>query len=149
MQRIIKYKTTNKNTNLNLEDTTMKTTATKTAKTNAENYGVFGYTTIDTTSANALSNNWQNWHELRRELQGKPINTDTILKAMHKVDFAKHGAVGIHSFYPDAGKCYVGLENGKFASVCISWDVTQQSNEALLNEIKELKALVSKLVNRK
>ena len=123
----------------------MKTTATKTAKTNAENYGVFGYTTIDTTSANALSNNWQNWHELRRE----PINTDTILKAMYKVDFAKHGAVGIHSFYPDAGKCYVGLENGKFASVCISWDVTQQSNEALLNEIKELKALVAQLVNRK
>lgn len=114
----------------------------------ADEFGTFGWTSIRSNSINALSNNWQHENELRKELQGKSISKDTILIAMRKVNFAKYGIAGIHSFFPDVGKCYVG-KSGEHASVVIEWDVGSQKQDELLKEVKELKSLVAKLLKEK
>lgn len=115
----------------------------------ADEFGTFGWTSIRSNSIDALSNNYQHENELRKELQGKPISKDTILNAMRKVDFSKYGVAGIHSFFPDVGKCYVGRNGGQHASVVIEWDVGSQKQDDLLKEVKELKTLVAKLLKEK
>ena len=121
-----------------------------TRKKVVEEFGTFGWTSIRSNSISALSNEYQHENDLRRELQGKPISKETILTAMRKVDFSKYGGtVGIHSFFPDVGKCYVGKNNGQYASVVIEWSVENQKQNELLNEVKELKTLVAKLLKEK
>jgi len=115
----------------------------------ADEFGTFGWTSIRSNSIDALSNNYQHENELRKELQGKPISKDTILNAMRKVDFSKYGTAGIHSFFPDVGKCYVGRNNGQYASVVIEWSVENQKQDDLLKEVRELKTLVAKLLKEK
>lgn len=114
-------------------------------------FGTFGWTSIRSNSCNALSNQYQHENELRKELQGKPISTDTIINAMRKVGFAKYGSqnCGVHSFFPDVGKCYVSTDYGKYASVVIEWSVENQKQQELLDEVKELKSLVAKLLKEK
>jgi hypothetical protein len=118
----------------------------------------FGYTDIRSNSVSAISNNYQNIDELRRELQGKTVSAQTINAAMKKVNFAKYGVATVHSFYPDAGRAYVGC-NGH-AAVVISWDVTkcnerynENSNLTLLcenvNQIKQSLFNIANLVARK
>lgn len=122
-----------------------KKTASKKAETD---YGVFGYTDIRSNSISALSNNYHNEDELRRELQGKPISTETILAAMEKVSFSKYGIAGVHSFFPDAGKCYVGRvdrNTGKaYAAVVISWTVPDHTEKA----VEKLTEVLEKLLER-
>ncbi len=115
----------------------------------ADEFGTFGWTSIRSNSIDALSNNYQHENELRKELQGKPISKDTIVNAMRKVDFSKYGIAGIHSFFPDVGKCYVGKNGGQYASVVIEWNVENQKQDELLKEVKELKSLVAKLLKEK
>lgn len=113
----------------------------------ADEFGTFGWTSICSNSISALSNEYQHEDELRKELQGKPISKDTILNAMRKVGFSKYGTAGIHSFFPDVGKCYVGRDG--HASVVIGWDVGSQKQDSLLKEVRELKTLVAKLLKEK
>lgn len=130
----------------------IKTMATK--KT-VKSTNVFGWTSIESNSMNALSNDWHHVDELRRELQGKEICEKSIIDAIRKVGFAKYGTsydVGVHSFFPDKGICYVGRPNrldntnGVCANVRIKWDVESIKQTELLNEVKALKELVAKLV---
>lgn len=121
----------------------------KTASKKAEiDYGVFGYTEIRSNSISALSNSYHHEDELRKELQGKPISQDTILAAMEKVQFSKYGHAGVHSFFPDAGKCFVGridqLNPGKAyaAAVVISWTVPDPTEKA----VEKLTAVLEKIL---
>lgn len=96
----------------------------------------FGFTDIRSNSVDSIHNNYQNIDDLRRELQGKPISEKSINAALKKVNFSKYNQpVFVHSFYPDAGYAYVGV-NGK-ASVVISWDVKALDKENPLNLICE------------
>lgn len=128
--------------------------ATKKTTTN-KSVNVFGWTSIESNSMSALSNNYTNVDDLRRELQGKEICEESIIAAIRKVGFSKYGSrdIGIHSFFPDKGICYVGKANPNspnassyFASVRIKWDVETIKQNELLNEVRELKELVAKLV---
>lgn len=116
-----------------------KNTASKKADTD---YGVFGYTEIRSNSISALSNDYHNEDDLRKELQGKPISPETILAAMEKVNFSKSGHAGVHSFFPDAGKCFVG--RGGCAAVVISWTVPDPTEKA----VEKLTAVLEKLLDR-
>jgi hypothetical protein len=117
------------------------------------NQPVFGYTQIDSNSISALSNNFQNANELRRELQGKPIAIETINEALAKVNFSKWGGrVLVHSFFPDKGIAYVG-DNGEYASVYIKWDVPKDNSleakiDALTKQVAELTELVKALQSK-
>lgn len=118
----------------------------KTTMATKENYyGVFGWTEIKSNNCSALSNGYKNWNELRKELRGKPISEKTIVDAMRKVKFDLYEpqSSGVHSFFPEAGKCYIGKENGKFANVLIEWSV--DNNKEILQELKEIKSLLQKL----
>lgn len=113
----------------------------KTASKKAEpDYGVFGYTDIRSNSISALSNDYHHEDDLRRELQGKPISPKTVLAAMEKVQFSKYGSAGVHSFFPDAGKCFVGRSG--YAAVVISWKVTDPTEKA----IEKLTAVLEKVL---
>lgn len=114
-----------------------KKTASKKAETT---YGVFGYTDIRSNSVSALSNDYHNEDELRKELQGKPISPETILAAMDKVQFSKYGTAGVHSFFPDAGKCFVGRSG--YAAVVISWKVPDPTEKA----VEKLTAVLEKIL---
>lgn len=115
----------------------------KTASKKAETaYGVFGYTDIRSNSISALSNDYHNEDELRKELQGKPIRPETILAAMEKVQFSKYGHAGVHSFFPDAGKCFVGRSG--YAAVVISWTVPAPTEKA----VEKLTAVLEKLLEK-
>lgn len=122
----------------------------KTASKKAEpDYGVFGYTEIRSNSISALSNDYGHENELRKELQGKPIKPETILAAMEKVQFAKYDLAGVHSFFPDAGKCFVGRVNrdtGKaYAAVVISWKVPDPTEKAIEKMTSVLEKVLAKL----
>lgn len=117
-----------------------KKTASKKAETD---YGVFGYTEIRSTSISALSNDYHNEDDLRKELQGKPICPETILSAMEKVQFSKYGHAGVHSFFPDAGKCFVGRSG--YAAVVISWTVPDPTEKAVEKLTAVLEKLLAKL----
>lgn len=124
-------------------------TARKPVKKVNTNTAVFGYTEINSTSLDALSNNYCNVAELRRELQGKPISENTILTAMAKVGFSKYGdTCGIHSFFPDAGKCFVGCKNYNNnsipAAVVISWKVPSTTDIA----VEKLTCVLEKLLEK-
>ena len=111
----------------------------KTVSKKAEpDYGVFGYTDIRSNSISALSNDYHHEDDLRKELQGKPIKPETIFAAMEKVQFSKYGSAGVHSFFPDAGKCYVGRSG--YAAVVISWKVSDPTEKA----IEKLTAVLEK-----
>jgi len=98
---------------------------------------VFGYTEIESTTASALSNRYQNVFELKRELQGKEISVKTIEAAMKKVKFGIYsGNVTVHSFYPDKGVAYVGC-NG-VAAVSIKWDANNRKEDEIINLLKEI-----------
>ena len=113
----------------------------KTVSKKAEpDYGVFGYTDIRSNSISALSNDYHHEDDLRKELQGKPIKPETILAAMEKVQFSKYGHAGVHSFFPDAGKCYVGRSG--YAAVVISWKVPDPTEKA----IEKLTAVLEKVL---
>ena len=114
-----------------------KKTATKKAE---PDYGVFGYTEIRSNSISALSNDYHHEDDLRKELQGKPISPKTILAAMEKVQFSKYGHAGVHSFFPDAGKCFVGRSG--YAAVVISWKVPDPTEKA----IEKLTAVLEKVL---
>lgn len=116
-----------------------KKTASKKAETT---YGVFGYTDIRSNSISALSNDYHNEDELRKELQGKPISPETVLAAMNKVQFSKYGSAGVHSFFPDAGKCFVGRSG--YAAVVISWTVPDPKEKA----VEKLTAVLEKLLEK-
>lgn len=120
----------------------------KTSKKAEPDYGVFGYTEIRSNSISALSNDYHHENELRKELQGKPINPETILAAMEKVSFGKYGLTGVHSFFPDAGKCYVGRvdrNTGKaYAAVVISWKVPDPTEKA----VEKLTAVLEKVLEK-
>lgn len=116
-----------------------KKTATKKAETT---YGVFGYTDIRSNSISALSNDYAHEDDLRKELLGKPISPETILKAMEKVNFSKYGAAKVHSFFPDAGKCFVGRSG--CAAVVISWTVPAPTEKA----VEKLTAVLEKLLEK-
>lgn len=105
-------------------------------------YGVFGYTDIRSNSISALSNDYHNEDELRKELQGKPISPETIQAAMEKVQFSKYGHAGVHSFFPDAGKCFVGRSG--CAAVVISWTVPAPTEKA----VEKLTAVLEKLLEK-
>ena len=117
-----------------------KKTATKKAE---PDYGVFGYTEIRSNSISALSNDYHNEDDLRKELQGKPISPETILAAMEKVQFSKYGHAGVHSFFPDAGKCYVGRSG--YAAVVISWKVPDPTEKAIEKLTAVLEKVLAKL----
>lgn len=117
-----------------------KKTATKKAETD---YGVFGYTDIRSNSISALSNDYHNEDDLRKELQGKPISPETILAAMEKVQFSKYGHAGVHSFFPDAGKCFVGRSG--YAAVVISWTVPAPTEKAVEKLTAVLEKVLAKL----
>ena len=123
-----------------------KKTASKKAETD---YGVFGYADIRSNSISALSNDYHNEDDLRKELQGKPISPETILAAMEKVQFSKYGPAGVHSFFPDAGKCFVGRvdrNTGKaYAAVVISWTVPAPTEKAVEKLTAVLEKLLAKL----
>lgn len=108
---------------------------------------MFGYTDIKSNTYDAISNNYQNVDDLRRELQGKPISVKTINDALKKVKFSKYGTASVHSFYPDAGKAFVG--NNGHASVVISWDVSkvnvEGSAQLLCEGMKQLNDTFAKL----
>jgi len=115
----------------------------KTASKKAEpDYGVFGFTEIRSNSISALSNDYANADDLRKELLGKPISPETILAAMDKVQFSKYAKAGVHSFFPDAGKCFVG--RGGCAAVVISWTVPAPTDKA----IEKLTAVLEKLLEK-
>ena len=104
---------------------------------------VFGYTEIGSTSASALTNNYQNVFELKRELQGKEISVKTIEAAMRKVEFGQYRQrVSVHSFYPDKGVAYVGI--GGAAAVYIKWDVQALRDEEIINLLKEISEKLGK-----
>ena len=117
----------------------------------AEDFGTFGWVSIRTNSSSALSNEYAHENELRKELQGKQISTQTIVDAMRKVGFERYGSqtCGVHSFFPDVGKCYVGKNHGANASVVLEWSVENQKQDELLKEVRELKDLVAKLLKEK
>lgn len=116
----------------------------KTASKKAEpDYGVFGYTDIRSNSISALSNDYHNEDDLRKELLGKPISPETILAAMEKVQFSKYGHAGVHSFFPDAGKCFVGRSG--YAAVVISWTVPAPTEKAVEKLTAVLEKLLAKL----
>lgn len=117
-----------------------KKTASKKAETD---YGVFGYTDIRSNSISALSNDYHNEDDLRKELQGKPISPETILAAMEKVQFSKYGHAGVHSFFPDAGKCFVGRSG--YAAVVISWTVPAPTEKAVEKLTAVLEKVLAKL----
>lgn len=115
----------------------------KTVSKKAESdYGVFGYTDIRSNDISALSNDYCNEDGLRKELQGKPISPETILAAMEKVHFSKYGQAEVHSFFPDAGKCFVGRSG--YAAVVISWTVPDPTEKA----VEKLTAVLEKLMER-
>ena len=122
----------------------------KTTKKAETAVDVFGYTEIVSNTCSSLSNDFSNSNELRRVLQGKPICAESILDAMEKVHFAKYDSdhCGIHSFFPDKGKCFVGKvnrDNGKvYASVEISWTVKDPSVVAM----EKLTAVLDKLLDK-
>jgi hypothetical protein len=105
-------------------------------------YGVFGYTDIRSNSISALSNDYHNEDELRKELLGKPISPKTIEAAMARVQFSKYGTAGVHSFFPDAGKCFVGRSG--CAAVVISWTVPAPTEKA----VEKLTAVLEKLLEK-
>ena len=105
-------------------------------------YGVFGYTDIRSNDISALSNDYCNEDGLRKELQGKPISPETVLAAMEKVHFSKYGQAGVHSFFPDAGKCFVGRSG--YAAVVISWTVPDPTEKA----VEKLTAVLEKLLEK-
>lgn len=113
------------------------------SKKSEPDYGVFGYTDIRSNSISALSNDYHNEDELRKELQGKPISPKTILAAMEKVQFSKYGQAGVHSFFPDAGKCFVGRSG--YAAVVISWTVPDPTEKAVEKLTAVLEKLLAKL----
>ena len=121
----------------------------KTSKKSETDYGVFGYTEIRSNSISALSNDYAHEDNLRKELQGKPIKPETILAAMVRVDFSKYGLAGVHSFFPDAGKCYVGRvdrNTGKaYAAVVISWKVPDPTEKAIEKMTAVLEKVLAKL----
>lgn len=105
---------------------------------------VFGYTDIKSNTMSSLRNEFHHEDELRRELQGKPISVMSVFAAMKKVDFGKGIECGVHSFFPDAGKCFVGLSVGGrvYASVVISWAATDPKVKA----IEKLTAVLEKIL---
>lgn len=116
----------------------------KTASKKSEpDYGVFGYTDIRSNSISALSNDYHNEDDLRKELLGKPISPETILAAMEKVQFSKYGHAGVHSFFPDAGKCFVGRSG--YAAVVISWTVPAPTEKAVEKLTAVLEKVLAKL----
>ena len=117
-----------------------KKTASKKAETD---YGVFGYTDIRSNSISALSNDYHHEDDLRKELLGKPISPETILAAMEKVQFSKYGHAGVHSFFPDTGKCFVGRSG--YAAVVISWTVPAPTEKAVEKLTAVLEKLLAKL----
>ncbi len=105
---------------------------------------VFGYTDIKSNTISCLRNDFHHEDELRRELQGKPISVMSVMAAMKKVDFGKGVECGVHSFFPDAGKCFVGRSIGGhvYASVVISWAV----NDPKVKAIEKLTVVLEKIL---
>ena len=112
------------------------------SKKSEPDYGVFGYTDIRSNSISALSNDYHHEDELRKELLGKPISPKTIEAAMARVQFSKYGTAGVHSFFPDAGKCFVGRSG--YAAVVISWTVPDPTEKA----VEKLTAVLEKLLEK-